>query len=669
MRYILRNWTALPKTFWLCLAVCAYLSCTVTKPVKTGDMAFEFKQYALAVELLEEEYNRENNSNVKARKASYLAKSYDILEMYGEALKWYDIADQLIDSEATKNALARALKRNERYKDAVVLYDDLYKRYRDINYRRQAEICRMAHKQVQKQDNFKIELASFNTEYGEYSPVYYQDNFTVFTSDRPGSTGDKVYKWNDRGFSDIYVSDQSGRQVYGFDAILNSEHNEGTPAFSKDFEEIFFTRCYSPENRDQFCKLYYSQKPNGFWLEPEALMFYDDKTNFAHPCLIEQDSVLIFTAKTQGSDNYDLYYAVRVEKGWTEAEIMPSNINSTGDEMFPTSYGDTLYFSSDGHIGFGGLDIFKTYLKEDGSWSDPENMSWPINSGADDFGLVLKPNYEDDENTLLKGMFSSSRNTASSTDVFMISVFEEADIEEVVEEEPEEVVSTPKKDYLIYLAGRVVEQIREAGDPNAAVIAKEPIREGVVEIESLRDTSVQNLDLSGRFLKRLSSGGEYVLTARNKEYLSNSITISLPEFSELSGDTTINVELVLDRIVYDTEIILSNIYYDFDRWEIREDAEAPLDSLSSILKLNPQLDIQLASHTDCRGEEDYNLDLSQKRAQSVVDYLIDSGIDSSRMNAVGFGESQMKINCVCEDCTEEDHQANRRTTFKILKPE
>lgn len=644
-------------------------SCSLTKPVKTGDMAYEFKQYALAVELLEKEYNNARNDQIRARKALYLANSYDMLEKYGEALQWYDKADQLYNNENSAIELAYSLKRNERYADAAKVFDEIFRNNNVFDYRREAAFCREASKQMQKEYTYKVESLSFNSQDAEYSPVYFESNFIIFSSDRDGSTGRKVYKWNNSNYSDLFVSDLKGRQVYNFDALINSEHNEGTVAFSKDFQEIFFTRCVSTENRDQHCKIFYSQRPNGFWLEPEALMFYDDRTNFAHPCLIENDSVLIFTAKPKGSNNYDLYYSVKVDKGWSEASIMPENINTAGDEKFPTSFGDTLYFSSDGHLGFGGLDVFRSILQDDGSWSDPVNMGWPVNSGADDFGFSRREG-NDNENMEWTGLLSSSRNTGTATDIFSISKWIIAEEEVPADDLADRAVEDKSKtERLVYLAGQLVGNEHAMNDPNAEVIRTIALPEGLVEIKLEGSKDSLQLDDDARFINKLERGGKYFLTAKAKDYLTKQIELEVPAFDSLNSDTTINVVLDLEKVFYDTEIIISDIYYDFDKWDIRDDARPALNELVEILKLNPAFSIVLASHTDCRGEEDYNQELSQKRAESAVAYLAAQGIASERLVAKGYGESKLYIDCICQECTETEHQANRRTTFSIRRPD
>ena len=455
-----------------------------------------------------------------------------------------------------------------------------------------------------------------------------------------------------------------GRQVHNFDAVINTPANEGTVCFNKTFDEMFFSRCISEERNGQFCKIFYTKRFNGYWVEPEPMMFFDDETNFFHPVLIENDSVLIFAAAPNGSTTYDLYYSERVEEGWTEAEIMPSSINSLGNEKFPTAYNDTLFFASDGHLGYGGLDIFKTYLNSDGSWTRPENLGFPINSGSDDFGLIVDSNFKPNAKVELEGFLSSSRNFANNDDIFFFSIYPEQKGEEVDEEE--ELVAETTENYKVFLAGRVVEVIHQDDDPNKEIIGKETIAKAFLKVNSQDTTFNISTDNDGRFLVEVSTNGNHKLLAKRLEYLTNEKEVFIPDNTDLTSDTTINVEIDLEKIVYDTEIEIPNIYYDFNKSDIRSDAEPSLNELSNLLRLNPLLNIELGSHTDCRGDIDYNEDLSQRRAESVVNYLTSKGIESDRLRPIGYGESNLSINCNCDDCTEEQHQTNRRTTFKIV---
>jgi len=639
----------------------ALCSCTVTKKVKTGEDAYKYKQYKLATELLESEYNNATNNKEKARHAYLLARSYDYLQLFGDALLWYDTADQLSYAPHSESDLAYALKRNERYQDAQKLFLDIYKKTKDQKYRTEAELCRLAIEAINNSDDYIITPYAANSKYSDYSPVFYENDYLIFTSDRQQSTGNKLYKWNEHEFSDIFIANKRGRNVHNFDPTINSEANEGTAAFNRTFDEIFFTRCVSADIRDQYCKIYYSVKPNDFWVEPEVMPFFGDKTNFGHPTLIENDSVLVFSVSPEGSDNYDLYYSVRLDDGWSVAEIMPTTINSVGDEKFPTSYNDTLYFSSDGHPGYGGLDIFSTYLRSDGSWASPVNLGIPINSGSDDFSMAVDPNYRKKGNVKSQGYFSSSRNTGFSDDIFYYAQYDE-DSTKDPEGNPD--VITQVDEYIIYIAGRVVEVIHQNDDPNQKIIDKKTLKDAKIIITSEDYKEDIRTDKSGRFLLEVDPGS-YDILASKQDYLANQKTI-IAERSMVS-DTTINIEIDLEKIIYNTEIKLNNIYYDFEKWDIREDAKPALDSLYTTLSVNSDLNIQLSSHTDCRGPKIYNNELSQKRAQSAVNYLVKKGIAKSRLSAVGYGETIPAIQCNCDDCTEQQHQINRRTTFTILQ--
>ena len=653
------------RHYILGLFIIIVAGCTVTKKVKDGDTAYQLKQYAVAVEMLEEEYQKAGSSQIRFRKAIYLAKSYDYLQNHAASVHWLERANKLESQLQVKSDLADAYKKNEQYEKALELYTQLYKETRELSWSQKAQFCKLAINQLKEIKNYNITTFSGNTSYNEYSPFYLDSEHIIFTSDREGSTGGGTYKWTGNSFSDIYVTNISGRKVVNFDAILNSAANEGTPCLSIDRDEIYFTRCESLNLRDQHCRIYFSHRPNGFWLEPEPLMFFGEDTNFAHPCLLERDSVLVFAAAPTNSDGtYDLYYSVKVDGGWSEADLMPSSINSGGNEMFPTANEDTLYFSSDELPGYGGLDIFKTYLRADGSWAAPQNMGVPINSGGDDFGLVVDPVRPFPRDIVLQGYLSSTRTQGNGDDIFFFTKYKEKEEykpkDDVVDDQP-----TGSGD--VYISVRVVEVQYENDDPNGVIIGKTPLKDTKLTVKYLSDEDAVSTDKNGRYTAQALSQTTYIITAVKDGYLTNAKNLSTKVPPLIKSDTTINLEIPLDKIRYDAEIVLESIYYDYNKWDIRKDAKPSLDTLKNLLLLNPSLNIELASHTDCRGEVDYNQDLSQKRAQSAVKYLEQSGIASSRMIAKGYGESKPSKNCDCDDCSEDQHQSNRRTTFKILE--
>jgi peptidoglycan-associated lipoprotein len=205
-------------------------------------------------------------------------------------------------------------------------------------------------------------------------------------------------------------------------------------------------------------------------------------------------------------------------------------------------------------------------------------------------------------------------------------------------------------------------------DPNSKRVGKKALPNGpIIVSDGLADQRFVTDEL-GQFLIKLEWNKNYTFTARYRDHLAVTYELNTAEIVKDPNKPirTINQILELDPIFKNTEIVLENIFYDYDQWAIREDAQPPLDHLAIILKNNPSLRIQLSSYTDCRGTDEYNLDLSQKRAQAAIDYLMSVGIPSKRLVAQGFGESNLSVNCVCEECTEAQHQANRRTTFKII---
>ena len=646
--------------FWLLILLFCIAGCKITQSIKNGQMAYELKQYAVAIPLLEEEYRKAGSDTERGQKARLLGDCHDFLIDYLESSRWYEKASNHNVNVDAK--LASAYKKSEQYAKALEKYQKLCKIAKEAQWCQEAALCKRA---IREPRDPYVEISNFssNSKYADYSPVFFGEEFLVFTSDRSESLGEETYNWTGNAFSDLFVLNLQGRKVNNFDAVINTAANEGTACFSQDLNEIYFTRCESINLRDQHCRIYFSQRPNGFWMEPEPLHFFDERTNFAHATLIENDSVLVFSAAPFNSDGtYDLYYSERIEGGWSAPDLMPSKINSNGNEKFSSSYGDTLYFASDGLLGYGGYDIFKTHLNN-GTWATPQNLGRPINSGADDFGVAIDVKGTNASDIALQGYLSSSRNIGTSDDIFFFTIYEDEDNKTEGPVDP--IVEVEKEPVKIYIAARVVELKHEDDDPNKKIVDRSPLPAASLLMNSGGKDKQVGLDRRGFAIRETEEGKEVKITASLPGFLASEVTVKVP-INPLS-DTTINVELALDKIVYDKEIVLNDIYYDYDKWAIRDDAKPSLDSLSKIMILNPQINIQLGAHTDCQGSDDYNQELSQKRAFSAKDYLIGKGIALSRVQSVGFGESTPIDSCVCDDCTEAQHQINRRTSFKILR--
>lgn len=655
--------------FFMSIVAMCITSCAFTKEVKNGETAYEQKKYALAIEMLKEEYKNESNSRKSSRISYLLGSSYEILNDIPRAIRYYEKAVKEDYGEQAQRGLARSYKMSGDYADALVIWKELSRIHsQDQMIKREIQVLKLASEwDAERQTTTKIYALDGNSRFNDYTSTIYEGNYLVFTSDRKDATGSEEYKWTGNKYSDLFIMDKEGRGVRRFDAEINSNFNEGAACFTQDFNKIIFTRCSGTETTDSYCKLMYANKIDGLWTEPQEINFVVDNVNYGQPTLIENDSVMVFCTKgPDGPGGYDLYYSEMVgDDEWSIPYLMPSTINTPGDEYFPTSCRDTLYFSSDYHPGLGGLDIFKTHLKADGSWALPINVRQPINSSYDDFGLVIDEYARLRGKEIEKGFFSTARGKNGNDNIYSYTKYLPIEVEK--DTTP---VEEPKDDLSIYLAGKIItDEYEDDEDPNSEV-------SGIIALTDARVEFSGDLILDrrsgkdGLFIEELDNGKSYIIKASKPGYLSKTVKVSTQGLN-LDPDEksyTINVEIKLDKIFYGQEIILKEIYYDYDKWAIVDAAKPTLDRLSTLLKDNPQIRIQLSSHTDCRGEDDYNAELSQKRAQSAVLYLVDRGIPFGRMQAQGYGESQLAVNCECDtECTEDQHQENRRTTFKILK--
>ena len=649
------------------------LSCGTSSKIKDGKTAYDYKKYNKAIGLLKEEFQSTKRQDVRADKAFYIAESYLKLNDYIKANEWFQTSENMGYGVKALYGVASTYKNLEQYDKAIQIFRNLESLVpSDPNVKRQLFICQEAQRwKLNASDNYSLRKLMEDSRSSNYSPFLYENQFLIFTSDNEDATGGNRYDWTGNKFSDLFIIDKRGRgEMKRFDSFINSVHNDGTAVFSADFNEMYFTRCFNTETiGDDYCKLMVSLRQERIWTEPEILPFVKDKTNYGQPALIENDSVLVFSSFSEDNTaGYDLWYAVKEEGGWSEPSPMPSSINTQGDEFFPTADGDTLYFSSNYLPGMGGLDIFKTYLKPDGSWSDPSNMKMPFNSGADDFGLIIDRTIEPGMTEVeQKGYFTSTRANEGREELYYYEQYQSKDNPNgnvpIAVKEEDRVIT-------LYLAGKILEHVFSIEDnPNSDIVSKKAIPFPNIKVtdEDNNDLNVTSND-KGLFISNLTLGKTYKIFAQKQGYLNSSLLINTKDYniSPKADSYTINAEIILDKIYKGQEVILENIYYDFNESFIREDAKPTLDALVIKLKENPQISIELSSHTDCRGEVEYNQELSQNRAQAAVDYLILKGVNKSKLLAKGYGESNPIDSCECTSCEEDQHQKNRRTSFKIL---
>lgn len=645
-------------------------SCTYTQKVRDGQFAYDRKQYNVAIPMLKKDYNKAKTRLERGKFAYYIGASYKALTKSSDAIEWFKIAyDNQFGWEALKS-YAHALKQSEQYEEARQAFIDLgIEIGSPYEYRKEVKACEEAIA-WEKSDRKKYEVTplGFNSRFSDYAPSLYEDNQLVFSSDRSTSEGDEIYNWTGNAYSDLFVVDLDSRNVASFDPLINTPGNEGSAGFNANYSEIYFTRCDLSKKGDRYCKLMVSKKTGNAWSIPEKLPFVKEEVNYGQTTLSKDGRTMYFECNDpEGWGGKDIWVVQREGETWGTPKLLGRSINTEGDERFPYLDSDTLYFSSNYHVGMGGLDIFRSH-KVNNRWTVAENLQAPINSGGDDFGYVIDYKVaRESEDIIYTGYFTSSREGGKGADDiynFTKKVLPPLPEPPVEEEEPVIV-------YKMILDGYILEKIYEvANDPGSEILGRKPLANAKVDVILENGEKMQfETGEDGYFSFELEADMNYNFFAKKEEYLRAANTFSTKDVAKDPENPTrrFEIEIELDKIFRDKEIVLENIYYDFERWEIREDAKPTLNELIRTLTLNPNLKIELSSHTDCRGGDRYNENLSQKRAQSAVDYLITNKIDPERLIAKGYGETTPRVDCNCNRCSEDEHQQNRRTAFKIIE--
>jgi len=644
----------------------AWQGCTIIEKVKTGYQAYDAKQYAKAITLWEKDLKSLKSSPKKGEIAFLMSKSYAKIGKYKPALDYVQIA---IDNEYGVEAYlqkAELLKMSEKYGEALQTYEQLEDQIQDKDrFAKEKNALKINYDWRKKYNpkQFTIEKLKSNTDADEYLPFEIGRDSILFTSDKSNNNDGQTYAWTGRNYSDTYLLNLSNSDVSPYLDLFNSKENDGALVFSRDKNWVFYSSCRTidpaqPTN----CQLYFSRRIDGVWTEPSLMPFVQDGFQYVHPAISTSGDYLIFASNQEGTlGGMDLFISRFKDEVWSDAIDLGSSINSEFDEVFPSLVQDTLYFASNHFSGMGGFDLYKTYWRNQQSWAPIINLKPPFNSGADDTGylpLSLTPT----DTSVYSNSIILVSNRGGSDDLYLVKE----------KKHPQSnVPTTPKIQRIVLNLTSLHKIYMISADPNSPIRGRAPLANVSFEIlengKSIKKSRTDDIGFASLELKPNTS---YEIICNKKDYFTSKITFSTEDTSQTIEDEDtriIDKRILLEKKFKNQEIALENIYYNYDKWELREDAYPSLQNLAQLLRNNPTLQIQLSAHTDCRGEDDYNLDLSQKRAKSVVDYLISQGIDPQRLVAVGYGETSPNIPCVCENCTEEQHQKNRRTTFKVLK--
>lgn len=497
----------------------------------------------------------------------------------------------------------------------------------------------------------------------DFSPAVYGNNGIIFTSDRGVSKDGKdpkVYGWTGRPYLQLFIAQEISEGTYGrpqpLQDVINSDFHNATASAAKEGGKLYFTRTkmvpalgnvnadptsWVEKNENQNLinrlEIYSADRQGGNWTNIQPFEYNKvEEYSVGHPAISPDGQVLYFVSDMPGSlGDTDIYYSLRKADGsWGAPVNAGPVINTSGRESFPYVDADgKLYFASDGHVGMGGLDIFSAE-GERGNWRTVKNLGYPINTPQNDYGIMFTEPGK-------RGLLSSNRDSQNGTeDIYSFNILKKPVV------------------LAITTLGRYQNKLRQTVQdplPNTRILMSQ---------QNSKDSTVVITDEKAQSFVDARAGNAYTFAGSKIGFLKMVSSIDIPD----TAPDTVQVALLFDKNEVEKAIVLENIYYDLDKWDIRPDAAKELDKLVTLLKNNPAVEIEMGSHTDSRESHKYNQLLSDRRAQAAVDYLVSKGIERNRLTAKGYGKTRLVNKCADGvECPEEEHQKNRRTEFTIKK--
>lgn len=636
------------------------------KKLKTAGKLFDNYAYYDAIQQYERVASKEYKSVALFQR---LGDAYYFNSELEKAAKWYGKLFELNEEVPAEYyyRYAQALKAMRDYRKA----DEMLTKFASKNASDLRAGLYGRHKDYLNEINknsgrFTISKTDVNSKLSDYGPAFYGDKL-IFATNRD-SLGYVRYTdaWTNKSFTVLYAAPISLTGELGkeepFNKKVQTRFHESTPVFTKDLKTMYFTRNNYNDGKLQkdnkgrvLLKIYKATFKDGKWDDVAELGFDNNQYSAAHPALSVDEKTLYFASNMPGTLGESDIYKVAINDNGTfgKPENLGTGINTEGRETFPSVEGDRLYFASDGHQGLGGLDIFVSRLEKDGTFKEVQNVGEPVNSPMDDFGYIINPETR-------RGFFTSNRKEGVGSDD--IYAFEE----------------TRPLDFECrqLLAGVVTDE--KTGE----VFANTPI---TLYDAQHNPVTLGTTDSAGLYSFNVECGKIYILKAEKEHYTPKEVTIAIPQES---GETHLPIAQVkpdpvaqpLVRVpVADEPKVkvgddlaktfgIKQIYFDLGKYNIRPDAAVQLGKIISFMNEYPTAKIDIRSHTDCRASDKYNDTLSENRAKAIIEYLVGSGIDISRLTGRGYGERQLVNKCADGvKCTEEEHQQNRRSEFIIVE--
>jgi len=634
------------------IVVVALLSACSNALIKAGDKAVDNLSYSQAIEKYEKALNGQpDNINLKTK----LANAHRLQNNPVASEKYYqEVADSVGLPAQEQLHFAQVLMKNKKY-DEAKSYLESYLNDNPTDVLASDLLASIDNINELKEDTSAYILSDLPLDFlvSMYGPSKY-GNGIIVSGETEIISAKSTNPWTGYSFLDMFYlekdSDGNWKIPVTFTDNLNGPFHDGTATFSKDQNTIIYTRSamrnekkrlLNEENENQFF-LYTSKKEDGEWSDPEKLSFNNVDYSIGHPSLSEDGSTLYFSSDMPGGyGGSDLYKSTYDGSNWSQPVNLGSSINTPANEVFPhVDKKNKLYFSSEGHRTLGGLDVFVSEQVA-GVWSSPINLAYPLNSSRDDFAILVN---EDDTT----GFVSSNR---SGIDM---------------------VYSYQRIPAIFVLKGIAK---NKAGDL--------PIEDVTITLINFTDgdTAIYTTDETGSFRFSLLPEKKYKVIGEKEGFFTLTEEFETDR-GRMEKDITLSFEI--DEIVASDEgtgsgnpkdgsataakvYEIGDIYYDYDKSDIRPSAQPALDKLAKLLKDNPAVKIEIHSHADSRGGDSYNMNLSNRRAQSVVNYLVKAGVSKANLSSKGFGESQPVNKCIDGvECSEAEHKENRRSEFIVV---
>jgi len=475
--------------------------------------------------------------------------------------------------------------------------------------------------------------AGVNSVYDEYFPsITVDDQTMIFTRNRPESEGSNRYH------EDFYIANRKGQKwdaAKNAGGSLNTFGNEGVPCYSVDGKVLFFAACQRNDGKGS-CDLYYSALRKDGWTKPLNLGGPVNTSMWESQPSFSSDGRTLYFIRGRITGNgireQDIYMSrIGDDRKWSEPTRLPANINTPEEEEFVYIHPDnqTLYFSSDGHVGMGALDIYVSRRMPDGSWGDPVNLGYPINTHNDERGLLVGPQGD------IAYISSDRQGGLGGLDLYSFQLHPSA-----------RPIATG------YVKGVVVDAVTGAKLATSFEIIDLQTRKSMVKSGTDEST--------GSFLASLPAGKDYLLNVSKEGYLFYSDNFSCKDAGNQSK--AFELEVKMEPVREGSKVVLKNVFFPTNSFELQSESFAELEKLVIFLQKNPKVNIEISGHTDNIGDKKSNVTLSNNRAQSVLNYLVSQGIIKARLTAVGYGDTKP----IADNGLEEGRSQNRRTEFKII---